>query len=335
MSQSANPEPEAHRPSFFDAILRRRIIGPVSTFVPDSVHPNLISMVTPVFALLSFMFAALAPGATPGYALLFRVLAGILMFCSMLTDHVDGLHARRTNQTSKYGEALDHWFDALHVPLAAAGIAVTLGASGWLLASVIITAGGVYNAQLILYYDTKKFIYPPTGGAWAQVMLSVAYVLVGLIYFFGPSTQPYFITATEVFMWLVVVGNIRNIFFYLPRLARRAWVPSLFIALSFALTGALSIVSLPDTGPFLAILLCVASLRINGRWILSTIVDQRYAGIDYLLMAWVVAIGTASIGGWRVGDLLWAEIGLWACITATAVSAIADFRGHTKALRQG
>lgn len=345
MSQSVAPIPEENRPSVFDAILRRRVIEPVAQFIPDGVHPNTISLITPVFALTSFGLAAAAPQQADALvALLLRVAAGVFMFGSMLTDHVDGLHARRTGQTSKLGEALDHWFDSLHVPLAAAGFAATVSAEGWLLGSVVITAGGVYNAQLVLYYHTKQFVYPPTGGAWAQTMLAVAYAAAGAFFYWVPGDASFvgesfsldLALGIEIFLWLVVVGNVRNILFYFRRLRRRSVDALIFLAVSFAFIPGLMVVD--TSGPFLAVLLCLVSLYVNGAWILNTLTDRKYWGADWLLLAWmavVLANGFTGGQGTILGPWPVAAVLPWALAAVLAGTSIAAFMNKTKAMRGG
>ncbi len=52
--------------------------------------------------------------------------AGVGMLLSMIGDSLDGMHARRTDQCSKLGEMMDHWLDAIIVPLTTLGITVAL-----------------------------------------------------------------------------------------------------------------------------------------------------------------------------------------------------------------
>jgi len=41
-------------------------------------------------------------------------------------DNLDGMHARETNRTSKFGELLDHWCDSFNTALTAASLCTAL-----------------------------------------------------------------------------------------------------------------------------------------------------------------------------------------------------------------
>ena len=73
-----------------------------------------------------FGCVALSPHVAPLTRVPLLLAAGAMMFASMVLDCWDGMQARRTGRTSKLGELLDHWLDAIHVPLVSAGMALML-----------------------------------------------------------------------------------------------------------------------------------------------------------------------------------------------------------------
>ena len=81
--------------------------------IPNYIHPNIVTLSGLLFMLLGYSMTAL-----PGGNLFF----GLGVFLYMSCDYLDGMHARRTNQSSIIGEYLDHLVDLAVVTLIADGI---------------------------------------------------------------------------------------------------------------------------------------------------------------------------------------------------------------------
>ena len=103
--------------SKFEPWLLRNLCEPVVKVIPAWISPNMITMVNACVIVLMFALCTISPRLAPLDRLLALFGAAVAMFSSMILDSVDGMHARRTNQTSKLGEFLDHWLDTVHVPL--------------------------------------------------------------------------------------------------------------------------------------------------------------------------------------------------------------------------
>ena len=83
-------------------------------------------------------------------------------------DNLDGMQARRTNRCSKLGELMDHWLDAIHVPLANVGMAMALQLAPWAVVGVVVSGTMIYQAQVLHYHVKRVFIHPPTSGTDAR-----------------------------------------------------------------------------------------------------------------------------------------------------------------------
>ncbi|MCA9688660.1 MAG: CDP-alcohol phosphatidyltransferase family protein [Myxococcales bacterium] len=287
MSSSDKPF-QAERSTQFDHMLLKYVIEPIWRLIPRSVTPNSITLLTPVFAGVSFILAASAPEMSPTAALLARVFAGVCMFCSMITDHLDGMHARRTRQTSRLGEVLDHALDAIHIPLASAGVAMTLGASPGLVMLIIVTNAMVYNAQLIVYHHTRKFVFPPSGGASTQVLLASAYVSLGVFLYLFPAELAWVSIVLTLLAWSIVFVQSRQILFFVPYL--RGWSGHL-LRFTAKAAGVATLCMWGALGTTLAAtLLVLLSFRITGSYVLFTVVNRPYDGVDRGLIFGLAAI---------------------------------------------
>ena len=133
--------------------IERRVIEwfcePLLERIPPSVRPNTISLVTHLIAWITGVLAVISPLLSPLGCALALTGAGVGMLASMIGDCLDGMHARKTNQCSKLGELMDHWLDAIIVPLTTVGITMALGMEPWAIAIVNVTAGMVYHGLLV------------------------------------------------------------------------------------------------------------------------------------------------------------------------------------------
>jgi hypothetical protein len=88
------------------SILYDRVLSPfydrlAFRLFPDALHPNVITLLGGAFAAMALI--ALRNGAFGWSSVLFTLYHGF--------DNMDGKHARRTNQCSKFGAFLDHAVD--------------------------------------------------------------------------------------------------------------------------------------------------------------------------------------------------------------------------------
>jgi cardiolipin synthase len=265
---------------------------PLLEHIPRSVHPNTISVVTHVIAWLT---AALAVGSVhlpPVQRSVALVFAGFGMLLSMIGDSLDGMHARKTNQCSKLGELMDHWLDAIIVPLVTIGITLALEMPPWALVIVNITAAMVYHSQLVLYHHTGKFIHPEAAtGMEAQLALSVGYVGLAGLYYFVDRHQPWFDMAMAALAVFGIYVELRCNWFYYVRLGKLMRYHAIFVAMCAGF-GVLYLTHAINLYAFVLAIVCT-SFRVSGTYVLFTVVRRRYDGNDWGVWAFLAALFAA------------------------------------------
>jgi phosphatidylglycerophosphate synthase len=274
----------------------KHICEPIVRHIPASITPNSISVVNHLVAWAVFFLAALAPYLSPASALLARLVAAAGVFCSLLLDCLDGMHARRTGQGSRLGEVVDHWLDALNVPLMGAGMILTLKLDPLTTAVAMVTCTTPYNGQLVLYHHTGRFVHPTTSGVDGQVMLCAAYVAFGFLFRFVPQDLYWVRVGVTCFSWLVIALNVKLGYFYLVRL-KGILVPHLMCITFCAGYAALFVLDMMSA-PVFVLGIAAISFRLTGSYVLYSVLEQPYGGIDWRIVAWMPAI---------VAEHLWFE----------------------------
>jgi phosphatidylglycerophosphate synthase len=277
---------------------------PLLVRIPASVRPNTISLVTHFIAWVTATLAVIAPLLPPLECSLALIGAGFGTLASMIGDCLDGMHARRTNQCSKLGEMMDHWLDAIIVPLTTVGITVALGMEPWAIAIVNVTAAMVYHGQLVLYHHTGKFVSPePATGTEAQLGLSIGYVALAPIYYYVGRDHSWFDLLVAGIALLGIFVQMRCNGFYYVRLGKLISRHLLFVAMG---TGwaVLYLLSAIDLYTF-SFAVVITSFRISGTYVLFTLVKRSYDGNDLGVFAWIAAALLAHFlgGGLHIGPL--------------------------------
>jgi phosphatidylglycerophosphate synthase len=283
--------------SKFEPLLIKMLCEPVLPYIPASVHPNTISGVTHAIVWTTALLGMISPHLSPLGRALALIGAGIGMFFSMIGDCLDGLHARRTNQCTKLGEMMDHWLDAIVVPLATAGITSALEMPPWAMALVNITAAMIYQAQLVLYHHTGKFVQPePASGPEAQFGVATGYVALAAVFYYVKRSHPWLDTAIAGVAIAGVFVQLKCTTFFYPKLGRLLSEHFWFVGLcaGFAALYLLGAIGLP----YFLFCIVFTSFRICGTYVLFTIVKERYDGKDLGLLCFLLGIGVAHyLGG--------------------------------------
>ena len=296
MSKSA-PERNffAENGSKFEPLLVKTLCEPLLPHIPASVHPNTITLITHALVWVTAILALASPHLPPYERAMALIGAGIGMFLSMLGDCIDGLHARRTNQCSKLGELLDHWLDAMVVPLATIGMSAALEMPPWAMVAINVTVAMIYNAQLVLYHHTGRFIAPePATGAEGQFGLSLGYVALAGFFYYVDRHQPWLDLAMAALAAAATFVQLRCTLFYFPKQGFRVTEHAWFV-LAGAGFGALYLLGAIGLHYFV---FCVVftSFRICGTYVLRTIVRERYNGVDFGLLLFIASIFAVHYG---------------------------------------
>jgi phosphatidylglycerophosphate synthase len=308
---------------------------PLLRFIPASVHPNTISVVTHLIVWLTAGIAVVSVRLPPGQRALALVAAGFGMLASMIGDSLDGMHARNTNQCSKLGEMMDHWLDSIIVPLVPLGVTMALEMPIWAIAIVNVMAAMVYQGQLVLYHHSGKFIHPePATGMEAQLGLSIGYVgLAGLFYCVDRS-QPWLDFTIKAIAFFGIYIEARCNWFYYVRLGKLMRYHALFVVMGAGF-AALYLLRAIDVYAFALTIVC-ASFRISGTYVLFTLVRRPFNGNDAGIWFWLAALYAAHfvlpLLGVQLPGALTALLPYLACIYMVTRNLI-DFSRHYRELK--
>ncbi|MBT3221757.1 MAG: hypothetical protein HN348_21985 [Proteobacteria bacterium] len=129
-------EYQAEDRSLLTPLLYRVLWGPMVSHLPQSISPNALTLAGQFCAFVALVAATIdAFGSSIQLA-----IVAIGAFAYLTLDCIDGSHARRTGQTSRLGEFLDHWLDGISGGVIVAAFALSLDASWW---AAAIAMGGV------------------------------------------------------------------------------------------------------------------------------------------------------------------------------------------------
>lgn len=276
----------------------RRIIGhlcePLLRLIPPSVHPNTISLATHLVTWTTAGLAVWSVHLPPLPRFLALMGAAVGMFSAMIGDCLDGMHARNTNQCSKLGEMMDHWLDAIVVPLAVIGMTYALEMEPWALVGVNVTAAMIYHGQLVLYHHSGKFVHPePANGVEAQFGSALGYAAMGVLFYFVPREQAWLNMAIAALAVAGIFVQMRCNWFYYVRLGGLIRKHLIFVSMC-AVFGTLFLTGAMGAYTFAACII-FTSFRISGTYVLFTILGKSYGGNDWGIVGIIVAAVVAHV----------------------------------------
>lgn len=181
MTTAVSPPLAAYQVTDHSVLLglyRRVLWDRLVAHVPRGITPNTLTIAAQVLGGLSVGFAlAASRGAHGLYA-----AAALCIFASLTLDNIDGAHARRTGQSSRRGELLDHGLDGLTSTsvLVSTGLLLHLDAlwMGALCALGALTFAATFWEQS----RTGVLILPavgPTEGVSALVVVELLVAVLG------------------------------------------------------------------------------------------------------------------------------------------------------------
>jgi phosphatidylglycerophosphate synthase len=274
--------------SRLDVLIVDKICQPMLERIPESIHPNTISLITHLLGWASAGLTFVAWQVDRAGRTLALLGAAACMFLAMAGDCLDGMQARRTNRCSKLGELMDHWLDAIATPLTSVGIILALQIPVWVAAPVMVLTALVYNAQLVLYHHTGRFVHAPASGTVSQFGTSLGYVAAAIVFWFF-DRHTYWVDKSIAGLGVVAfIVESRLLWFYYVRLK---WLvlrhlPSLLLFSAFAVLYATGVIHV------LTFLLAIvmASFRLTGSYVLQTIIGRRFNGFDAGIALSIVVI---------------------------------------------
>ncbi len=201
------PQPYEYHFEDHSILLRwgeRPVLQPLVRALPLSITPNHVTIAGHLCGALGFILTASARSVTPAVL----VTVGLAVLLYTLADCIDGLFARHTRRTSPLGELLDHWLDAVTVPLVVLTLGLTLPVAGWLVFAGTVVTAFVHYATFVHGYRVGWVHLGPIGiiegtcvGAAACVVTAVfGPELLGKVVLFGYS-------AAELLMIGLVLGG--------------------------------------------------------------------------------------------------------------------------------
>lgn len=128
-----------------------KIFSSIQQYIPPYIHPNILTI-----SSLLVMFATYNLGNYFKNSLIFS--SGIIYY--LLSDGIDGVHARKTKQTSIIGEYLDHVGDTIICGLISDQILNSLGFQDDLIKKNIVLITSLYFTKS--HFDsikTKKIVF--------------------------------------------------------------------------------------------------------------------------------------------------------------------------------
>lgn len=166
-------------------VVEPRVLVPFVRTLPRWLTPNQITIAGQTAALLAFVVAvSIRPMSAAGFV---AIAVGTSLF--IFADSIDGLFARHSKQTSRLGEFLDHWLDALSVPLVVFAFALVLQVPP-ALALAAASVSGFLHYTTMLHGFRVGFVHLGAIGMVEGIGVGAAACIVAAV--FGPEvfTRP-------------------------------------------------------------------------------------------------------------------------------------------------
>lgn len=154
--------------------LLKYVWTPIVQRLPASLTPNTITLVGFCCMCLSVALVWVALHHT-SWAF---AGAALFVFFYMAGDNIDGPHARRTGQSSKLGEFLDHWLDSLNSVMVNLCLAYSLHLDGWILPVLMAAVALAFFATIWEHHHTGVFHSGRLGTNEGLLLIIAMYLLL-------------------------------------------------------------------------------------------------------------------------------------------------------------
>lgn len=189
-------------------LLERGVLAPIVAAIPRGITPNQITIAGQLAAGAGF---ALVLAVQPMTAAALILLSAAILF-STLADCVDGLFARHSKQTSRLGELLDHWLDALSVPLIVLSFGLALAAAPSCCFAAVVAISFLHFATFLHGFRLGHVTLGKIGmieGAGIGAMLCMTAVFFGI----EPLSRPLLagLSFNSMLLLVMVAGSCSSL----------------------------------------------------------------------------------------------------------------------------
>eukprot|EP00013_Stygamoeba_regulata_P018273 CAMPEP_0177678536 /NCGR_PEP_ID=MMETSP0447-20121125/29062_1 /TAXON_ID=0 /ORGANISM="Stygamoeba regulata, Strain BSH-02190019" /LENGTH=241 /DNA_ID=CAMNT_0019187547 /DNA_START=252 /DNA_END=977 /DNA_ORIENTATION=+ len=188
--------------------------------IPKWVWPEAIVFTGFFFSCLAGLSFSCAVTSAWGGA-----LAALFVYGNLIADHMDGRHARATNQCTNGGEILDHFFDPLSFSVITIGIAYAVGR----LDLALLTVLGIYGNVSTVFQEAKitgTLALKTVGPAEARILfMTFGLVTSYLQHAYGQDYAASFVTSFLVFTGVLTLGQMSVELFRTVRRVNREGPP--------------------------------------------------------------------------------------------------------------
>ncbi len=149
----------------------RKLWNLVQTFIPETIHPNILTICGFFSILVGFILYQ-------NYN--FNRLMGLSIFFYINFDGIDGIHARKTSNTSVIGEYFDHLIDIVNMGMITDCLVLQLGSSDLMIRNLfILTSSFCFLTQHYESLIINKMIFKGTSD------ISLILTMIMTIFLFG------------------------------------------------------------------------------------------------------------------------------------------------------
>lgn len=310
---------------------RRGLVDPVLPLLPASLNPNTITHAGHLANLLGLVLLWWAGAAAPWACAVGVVALQLYLWC----DNADGAHARRTGQTSVYGEFLDHGLDQLNTVYIGCFTALALAVSpAWFVATVLLTSG----AAVVTYWEqsvTGVFRLGLLNQVESLLVLSLALAVTGVM---GPevwsTTLVPGVTVRGVMLGWMTVTILFGAARALGRVARAAGAAQVAPMALFVGTSAL-IVALVAAAvvPWTVGLAAAVTLDVyTGMRMLALRFERRAPQLEPIVVVTAVLASALWLGAHRGLEPAYAAPALGVVVAALVLLTVREARRGLRAL---
>ena len=156
-------------------LYRKFFWGPVLQWIPRSLAPNTMTLVSTLCCATSFALAASLRDHP-----LAMLAAAILVVAYFTLDNLDGAQARRIGRSSRLGEFLDHWLDTLNNGFVVLGAFLAAGLPGLMALGVLACGSLAFFAVQWELRHTGVFRVGRVGDIEGNTTVALLYVTLAV-----------------------------------------------------------------------------------------------------------------------------------------------------------